>query len=196
MAEDEFSVRIQRFTGDRFSNLAHVVEMNPFPDTSTLEMIVGYAPEDDELLLRQFEEINPKPYRIVFPGDTRTWEFHALLTHIVSLEPMDAKMAAELVWKVVDALPSPLDLRIPASADAIPAGSEGETDASEQERLQEAPRPPMASTAELAEFLAVPKDTLSRWARLGTGPRYSRVGRHRRYRWSDVDAWLDANASK
>lgn len=52
----------------------------------------------------------------------------------------------------------------------------------------------LAGTTDVAEYLDVPKATLDKWAYLGTGPRYSRVGRHRRYRWSDVEKWLDANA--
>lgn len=52
----------------------------------------------------------------------------------------------------------------------------------------------LASTADVAEYLGVPKATLDKWAYLGTGPRFSRVGRHRRYRWVDVEKWLDANA--
>ncbi|WP_226353786.1 AlpA family transcriptional regulator [Pseudonocardia sp. ICBG601] len=48
----------------------------------------------------------------------------------------------------------------------------------------------LGSRAEVAEYLRVPVSTLDRWARLGTGPRYARVGRHARYRWSDVETWL------
>ncbi|WP_235997653.1 helix-turn-helix transcriptional regulator [Nocardiopsis coralli] len=57
-----------------------------------------------------------------------------------------------------------------------------------------APRRTLADTTDVAEYLDVPKATLDKWAHLGTGPRYSRVGRHRRYRWADVEKWLDANA--
>ncbi|MFY1688817.1 helix-turn-helix transcriptional regulator [Plantactinospora sp. WMMB782] len=50
---------------------------------------------------------------------------------------------------------------------------------------------PLASSQELAEYLGVPVRTLDRWAYCKTGPRYALVGRHRRYRWADVEKWLD-----
>ena len=53
-------------------------------------------------------------------------------------------------------------------------------------------RKPLGSRPEVAEYLHVPVATLERWATRGEGPPYSRVGRHTRYRWDDVDAWLDA----
>ncbi|GAA1980408.1 helix-turn-helix domain-containing protein [Nocardiopsis rhodophaea] len=46
---------------------------------------------------------------------------------------------------------------------------------------------------EVAEYLGVPERTLSQWRYLEKGPKWSKVGRHVRYRWSDVEAWLDAN---
>ena len=52
----------------------------------------------------------------------------------------------------------------------------------------------LATSAEIAEHLGVPVRTLDQWAYKGTGPRWSKVGRHRRYRWSDVERWLDDQA--
>jgi excisionase family DNA binding protein len=49
----------------------------------------------------------------------------------------------------------------------------------------------LATTEQVAEYLQKPVATLHQWAYLGTGPRFAKVGRTRRYRWSDVDAWLD-----
>lgn len=49
----------------------------------------------------------------------------------------------------------------------------------------------LATPPEVAEFLGVPPRTLDQWAYLGKGPKWGRVGRHRRYRWSDVEAWFD-----
>lgn len=43
---------------------------------------------------------------------------------------------------------------------------------------------------DVAAFLGVPVTTLYQWRYKGTGPRGLRVGRHLRYRQSDVDAWL------
>lgn len=49
---------------------------------------------------------------------------------------------------------------------------------------------PLASRAEVAEFLGVPTQTVTAWAHKGTGPRYVRIGRHARYRWTDVEQWV------
>jgi excisionase family DNA binding protein len=51
--------------------------------------------------------------------------------------------------------------------------------------------PPLASRAEVAAYLGVPAATLTQWAHRGTGPRYTRIGRHAKYAWSDVDVWLE-----
>jgi excisionase family DNA binding protein len=45
------------------------------------------------------------------------------------------------------------------------------------------------SRRELAERLGLPAKTLAQWAAKGTGPIYARMGRHVRYRLSDVLEW-------
>jgi excisionase family DNA binding protein len=50
--------------------------------------------------------------------------------------------------------------------------------------------PKLLTVEQLAEFLGVPVATVYRWNYLGTGPQRMAVGRHVRYRLSDVDAWL------
>lgn len=52
-------------------------------------------------------------------------------------------------------------------------------------------RRPLARPEEVAEYIGVPVRTLAQWAWKGTGPRWSKVGRHRRYRWDDLEKWLD-----
>lgn len=52
----------------------------------------------------------------------------------------------------------------------------------------------LATRKEVAEYLGVPAATLDQWASRGVGPRYHRVGKHARYRWSDVDKWLELQA--
>ncbi|GAA4395681.1 helix-turn-helix transcriptional regulator [Tsukamurella soli] len=49
--------------------------------------------------------------------------------------------------------------------------------------------------AQLAERWQLPVQTLAVWATKGTGPKYSRMGRHVRYRLSDVEAWELAQES-
>ncbi len=46
----------------------------------------------------------------------------------------------------------------------------------------------------LANYLDVPVRTVYSWRHKGEGPKGSRVGRHVRYRLSDVDSWLDQQA--
>jgi excisionase family DNA binding protein len=46
----------------------------------------------------------------------------------------------------------------------------------------------------VADYLNLPLATLYAWKSQGTGPRVSKVGKHLRYRKSDVDAWLEQQA--
>jgi excisionase family DNA binding protein len=53
-------------------------------------------------------------------------------------------------------------------------------------------RDDVISIDEVACRLDVPKTTLYGWRHKGKGPRSHRVGRHLRYRWTEVLEWLDA----
>lgn len=48
--------------------------------------------------------------------------------------------------------------------------------------------------AGLAEYLGVPLATVYKWSHEGSGPPAFRVGRHVRYRKSDVELWLRERA--
>jgi excisionase family DNA binding protein len=48
------------------------------------------------------------------------------------------------------------------------------------------------SIDEVARRLDIPKATLYAWRYKRIGPRSHRVGKHLRYRWSEVLQWLDA----
>lgn len=62
----------------------------------------------------------------------------------------------------------------------------------EQARRQvEQTRRPLASPEEVGEFLGVPVTTLYDWRQRGIGPKASKVGRHLRYRWSEVERFVD-----
>lgn len=54
----------------------------------------------------------------------------------------------------------------------------------------------LLSPTELADYLKVPLKTVYNWRQGGSGPRGIRVGKHVRYRQSDIDAWLDSNADR
>lgn len=51
----------------------------------------------------------------------------------------------------------------------------------------------LLSPTELAEYLKIPVKTIYNWRSEGTGPRGIRVGRHVRFRRTDIEAWLDRN---
>lgn len=50
------------------------------------------------------------------------------------------------------------------------------------------------TTAEVANYLKISTDTVRQWRHRGTGPNGVRLGRHVRYRRTDVDAWIDEQA--
>jgi excisionase family DNA binding protein len=50
----------------------------------------------------------------------------------------------------------------------------------------------LLTITEVAQMLRVPVATLRYWRHLGAGPNSFRIGRHVRYRRSDVRAWLNA----
>jgi excisionase family DNA binding protein len=50
---------------------------------------------------------------------------------------------------------------------------------------------PLLSVQDLADYLDLPVATLYAWRYRGHGPSGFRVGRHVRYRQSDVDKWID-----
>jgi excisionase family DNA binding protein len=49
----------------------------------------------------------------------------------------------------------------------------------------------LLTTAEVAEYLAVPVSTIHRWRYVGTGPLAIRVGRHLRFDRTDLDDWVE-----
>jgi excisionase family DNA binding protein len=52
----------------------------------------------------------------------------------------------------------------------------------------------LMSNEDLAAYVVVPLKTVEAWRYRGTGPRGIKVGRHVRYRKTDVDQWLDDHA--
>lgn len=53
-------------------------------------------------------------------------------------------------------------------------------------------RQPLASINEVAEYLGLEVQTLYNWRALRQGPPAKKVGRQLRYRWQDVDAWVES----
>jgi excisionase family DNA binding protein len=50
----------------------------------------------------------------------------------------------------------------------------------------------LATVGEVAEYLGLPQQTLYTYRLDGRGPSAIKIGRHLRYRWSDVDAWVES----
>jgi excisionase family DNA binding protein len=48
----------------------------------------------------------------------------------------------------------------------------------------------LATLEEVAAFLQVPPKTIYGWRHRGDAPPAFKVGRHLRFRWRDVEAWL------
>ncbi|MFE6691342.1 helix-turn-helix domain-containing protein [Streptomyces sp. NPDC057743] len=56
-------------------------------------------------------------------------------------------------------------------------------------------RVPLATPEDVAAYLGVPVKTLYQWRHRRIGPNALKVGRHLRYRWAEVDAWLTAQSA-
>jgi excisionase family DNA binding protein len=54
---------------------------------------------------------------------------------------------------------------------------------------------PVMTQDEAAEYLRIPASTLKGWRGKGYGPAGFMAGKHLRYRRSDIDAWIDAQAA-
>jgi excisionase family DNA binding protein len=49
----------------------------------------------------------------------------------------------------------------------------------------------LLTVKEVADYLAVPPATIYGWRHRGVGPLGFRVGRHVRFRWADVERWVE-----
>ena len=49
----------------------------------------------------------------------------------------------------------------------------------------------MLTSEELSEYLQVPVKTIYEWRTNKTGPTAYRLGKHTRYRYSDIEEWLE-----
>ncbi len=55
--------------------------------------------------------------------------------------------------------------------------------------------PAFLSHSETASYLGIPEATLYALEYKGTGPRSYKIGRHRKYRLTDIEAWIEQRAS-
>lgn len=62
---------------------------------------INYDPSEHDILAADFDDEEPRNYRIVFPDpDATTWSFSAILTGFEVEAPYDDKLSASLTWKV------------------------------------------------------------------------------------------------
>jgi predicted DNA-binding transcriptional regulator AlpA len=54
---------------------------------------------------------------------------------------------------------------------------------------------PLATTQQVADYLGISVGALRQRRYLGDAPKAARVGTELRWRWEDVDAWLDKRAA-
>ncbi len=57
--------------------------------------------------------------------------------------------------------------------------------------ISNTPLPPLATTEQLAAYLHVEPGTIHHWRVRGVAPRATRVGGRLRFKWADVETWLD-----
>lgn len=55
-------------------------------------------------------------------------------------------------------------------------------------------RRPLGTAAQVSRYLGVPIGTLHVWRSKGKGPRAIRIGRHLRWDWAEIDAWVETQA--
>ena len=55
---------------------------------------------------------------------------------------------------------------------------------------------PLLTLDDVVAYLGIPKNTLYRWRVDGEGPRAMKIGKHLRYRRTELEAWLEANTDE
>ncbi|MBT4189054.1 MAG: helix-turn-helix domain-containing protein [Gemmatimonadales bacterium] len=55
---------------------------------------------------------------------------------------------------------------------------------------------PLLTSGEVAEILQIPRATLYHWRYDRTGPPVVKVGRHLRYRKSDLEMWIEERVKR
>jgi len=68
-------------------------------DPGELSVDINYDPGTHDVLIADFDDLDPRNYQIVFP-DGSTWDFPAILTGFEPTAPYDDKLSASLTFKV------------------------------------------------------------------------------------------------
>lgn len=69
-------------------------------DGGEVSLELNYDPRVHDDLVADFEDVEPRDYKIVFPQNLGTWELKAVMTGFSQEAPVDDKLSAELTFKV------------------------------------------------------------------------------------------------
>jgi predicted secreted protein len=69
-------------------------------DGGEVEIELNYDPREHDTLVADFEDDQPRSYRIVFPGTLGQWGIKAIMSGFESEAPHDDKLSATVTFKV------------------------------------------------------------------------------------------------
>jgi predicted secreted protein len=69
-------------------------------DGGEVSIEVNYDPRVHDDLVADFDDPDPRNYKLVFPKNYGTWELSLLLTGFSQEAPVDGQLAAEMTFKV------------------------------------------------------------------------------------------------
>lgn len=69
-------------------------------DGGEVSIEVNYDPRIHDALVSDFDDAQPRNYKMVFPGTLGSWSLKLLLTGFSQESPVDDKLSAELTYKV------------------------------------------------------------------------------------------------
>jgi len=70
-------------------------------DAGEVELEINYDPAEHDALVADFDDEEPRNYRLVFPDSAATtWQFKAILTEFSVEAPYDDKLVANVTFKV------------------------------------------------------------------------------------------------
>lgn len=69
-------------------------------DGGEVELELNYDPREHDALVADFDDANPRNYKVVWPGTLGNWAFKALITNFEPEAPHDDKLAASATFKV------------------------------------------------------------------------------------------------
>ncbi|MGC5034105.1 phage tail tube protein [Streptomyces sp. DT190] len=126
---DAFGTQLQRgdgaTPGETFTAIANVTDITPpgleretldvtshgspdawrefiggLKDGGEVEIEINYDPREHDALVADFEDDEPRSYKVVWPKNLGDWAFKAVLTNFEPEAPHDDKLAASLTFKV------------------------------------------------------------------------------------------------